>query len=289
MFHRWLPYGSVVLFLFFLAGCDTNTLDDDTTGDDDTSGDDDSGDDGTGDDAVFCEAGAKTGEAGHTDGLTNDGGLVFNVRTPDDYDPTIGHPLVMVYSPAGGDEDITEQFTGLTPDATDRGYVIAYADHVTPDSWDAIIDLGTIPGEIIELWCIDEERVYITGHSDGGSIATLLGGVDDLMEPRPAAIAPSAAGASGDFLESLDCPAPLPVMVLHSSGDTLFEGMGAEAVAWWSGCSSCAGTLDPLADGCVPYESCDDGVEIQYCEGTAAHGVWPDLNDSMLDFFERNP
>lgn len=29
----------------------------------------------------------------------------------------------------------------------------------------------------------------------------------------------------------------------------------------------------------------DDGVQIQYCEGTASHGTWPGLNDSMMDFF----
>lgn len=40
------------------------------------------------------------------------------------------------------------------------------------------------------------------------------------------------------------------------------------------------------ANGCVVYEGCAGGVEVQSCEGTGSHGSWPSIKKAMLDFFD---
>jgi polyhydroxybutyrate depolymerase len=202
------------------------------------------------------------------------------VRPPPTYDATQAHPLVMVYAPAGANASQTEGFTKLTPDAHARGWIIAYVDHISPTST-AVADDAALIGE---KWCVDPARIYLTGHSDGGSIATLVALVTDLA---PTAIAPSAAGANAMFLNGQLCPAPVPVMVLHSSNDQLFPGFGAEAADYWQACNECQPAGPPQADGCVVYGGCAAGVEVQYCEGSGSHGTWPPLNESMLAFFDR--
>lgn len=234
-----------------------------------------------------CEPGSKPGATGNTDGLASPAGVPFNVRVPTDYDPTVGHPLLMVYSPAGATEFDTELFTGLTPDGLEAGYIVAYADWRSPQYSVYVADLGKIPGEIAEQWCVDENRIYLTGYSDGGTMASLMV-IWEQVDPVPAAFAPSAAGVSAAYLASQTCPPPIPVMVLHSSGDTLFPGYGAQAAAWWAECNGCDPDPGaPLPDGCEPYTGCDEGVEVRYCEGTGAHGYWQDLNQSMIEFFDR--
>jgi polyhydroxybutyrate depolymerase len=239
-----------------------------------------------------CEVGSKTGAAGETDGLETEDSIVYNVRAPEDYDATVAHPLIVVYAPAGGDPESTERFTGLSDDALDAGYVIAYADHYSPTSTRVIEKLAGIPADVSAKWCIDQDRIYLTGHSDGGSITAVIA-IMEMLKPAPAAVAPSAAGVDQSWVETAGCPEPLPVMVMHSAGDTLFpesKGFGAAVAAWWAACDQCdAKPGAPLADGCLPYENCTAGTEVLFCEGSGQHGVWPNLNDSMMGFFGRHP
>jgi len=275
-----------IVLLLALASCAWSCSEE--SGSEADSGAPDGGEpDGGGYEPPTCAPGAKPGEAGSTDGLASSTGTPYNVRVPEDYDPTVGHPLLMVYSPAGATEFDTEMFTGLTPDGLAAGYIVAYADWRSPQYDAYVADLGSIPALIAEQWCVDENRVYLTGYSDGGTMASLMVLWEE-AQPVPAAFAPSAAGVNGAYLSPQPCPPPIPVMVLHSSGDTLFPGFGAQAAAWWAECNGCtAGPGEPAADGCVAYTGCVEEVEVQYCEGTGAHGYWQDLNESMIQFFER--
>ena len=78
---------------------------------------------------VHCEAGTRTGEPGAVNGESTGEGIKYNIRTPLNYDPTIAHPLLMVYSPAKSNRAKTEKLTGLTLKATTAGFIVAYADH----------------------------------------------------------------------------------------------------------------------------------------------------------------
>lgn len=233
----------------------------------------------------------RPGPAGATDGLETTTGIAFSVRTPPDYDPTVAWPLVVVYAGAGGDPQRMEVTTGLTDDATAAGFVIAYADHRSPTSEEVITALAGVPLAVADTWCIDPERTRMTGHSDGGSVTSVIA-IWELLSPAPAAVAPSAAGVDAGWVGASACPPPLPVMVMHSADDTLFpveEGFGGAVAAWWAACDACDPTPGPpSSDGCIQYSDCADDTEVLYCEGHGPHASWPDLNGPMLAFFSRH-
>ncbi len=231
-----------------------------------------------------CHTGARGGRAGASDGEVSAEGLQYHLRTPSNYDATVAHPLLMVYAAAGQSGHASERMTGLTPAATAAGFVVVYADH-RPLSIPAIEQLGTIPGSVANKWCIDETRVYVTGHSDGGTAALALA-VLDKTKTVPAAIAPSAAGWTGKDLDAYRCPAPIPVMVMHGANDRLFPGWGTQTSAWWAECNGCGvAKTKKVEGGCVAYQGCKSGGATLYCEGAGSHRDWSNLNRMMLEFF----
>ncbi len=206
------------------------------------------------------------------------------VKTPANYDPTRAHPLIVVYAPRFVSRTLSERFVGLTHDATAEGFLIAYADSRTL-SPPAIDDLGTVPERIALRWCVDERRVFFTGHSDGGTVSTALA-VLGKAPLAPAAIAPSAAGFRREDLEGYACPPPLSVMVLHNRDDGLFPGYGAGAASWWVKCNGCeVERPEKREDGCVSYPACASGVTTLDCESEGSHLDWPARNRALLDFF----
>jgi polyhydroxybutyrate depolymerase len=233
-------------------------------------------------DAAACES--KSGVAGATDGERTAKGVQFNVRTPANYDSTYAHPLLVVFAPAGNSAAASEHLTGLTTMATTAGYVVVYPTHVR-NSIPVIEDFSTISSLVANNWCIDESRIYLTGHSDGGTVALAIALLDRTRH-IPAAIAPSAAGFTRKDLAEFNCPAPLPVMIMHSAKDELFPGFGTEAAAWWAACNQCDSTPQKAGDnGCVIFPNCAGGVTTQYCEGTEPHENWPALTQPIIDFF----
>ncbi|MGR9074208.1 MAG: poly(3-hydroxybutyrate) depolymerase [Gammaproteobacteria bacterium] len=238
----------------------------------------------TGADASRCAPGSRSGSSGATYGETSSDGIKYNVRTPLNYNPGVAHSLLMVYAPARANRARTEAMTGLTADATAAGFIVAYADHPEFSSTTAL-QLGAIPGLIAEKWCIDEQRIFLTGHSDGATVSMALG----LMSAKkdfPTAIAPSAAGFNYPELSKHDCPAPLSVMVMHSAKDRLFPGYGAESAGWWAVCNDCDPIPDKLDNGCIEYPNCRNGVKTWFCEGDKPHPQWPAMNRSILEFFK---
>ena len=237
--------------------------------------------------ALRCDSGTKPGTAGASNDEKTSAGIRYMVKTPINYDASIAHPLLMVYAPARTNRYESEDFMHLTQVATSAGFIVAYADHrtMTPETIEVLAD---IPGEIEKKWCIDKKRIFLTGHSDGGTTAmgiAFLNGAKHI----PAAIAPSAAGIRGEDLKEYSCPNPLPVMVMHSSQDTLFPGYGKEAIQWWATCNGCE-TASPVkdADGCVTYRGCKNNVTTRYCEGTGTHPEWPENNKAIIDFFRSS-
>jgi len=230
-----------------------------------------------------CEPGTKPGNAGSSKDEQTSAGIRYMVKTPANYNSNIAHPLLMVYAPGGRNRYESEDYMYLTQAGTAAGFVVAYADHRTMTS-KAIEELAEIPGLIEKKWCIDKKRIFLTGHSDGGTVAmgiAFLAGTKHI----PAAIAPSAVGIRGDDLKEQSCPGPLPVMVMHSSRDTHFPGYGKETIQWWAACNGCD-TAGPVrdGDGCVTYASCKNNVTTRYCEGTGTHPEWPGNNKAIIDF-----
>ena len=239
-----------------------------------------------------CAPGAKVGAAGKTDELLTERGIRYHVRTPLNYDNQIAHPLMMVFSPGDRSGLGTEWFTKLTTAGTREGFIVVYADNRPrkipvsnrPLAKEWILELGTIPSLVATRWCIDPDRVFLTGHSNGGTISVALALLEE-SPLRPTAIAPSAAGFRGEDLKPFACPVPLPVLVMHSKNDKLFRGYGTETIQWWKQCNHCSDKTQSLGAGCTSFLECKDKVSTIYCEGDKNHGVWPQKNGQIISFF----
>jgi len=211
------------------------------------------------------------------------GRLSYRVRAPANYEARFAHPLLVVYSAAGASAGQTERYTRLTSAATSRGFIVAYVDH-RPMSLNNVVDLGGVSRSVAERWCIDRQRVYLAGHSDGGTVATALA---LLASTRSAVsgIAVSAAGFRKRDLQQMQCRSPIPVMVMHGTQDTLFPGWGREAAQWWVHCNGCAApAADPDPSGCVAYSNCAGAAPVLYCEGPQSHLEWPGLEARVVEF-----
>lgn len=236
------------------------------------------------DSTIRCDPGIKPGGAGASNDERTSAGIRYMVKTPVNYNSSIAHPLIMIYAPGGKNRYESENYMYLTQEATATGFIVAYADH-RQMSTKTIEELAEIPGLIEMKWCIDKKRIFLTGHSDGGTVAT---GIAFLTGTKhiPAAIAPSAVGIRGEDLKEYHCPNPLPVMVMHSSQDSLFPGYGKEAIQWWAACNGCdTASPEKDADGCFTYKGCKNNVATRYCEGTGRHTEWPGKNKAIISFF----
>ncbi|PCJ12147.1 MAG: poly(3-hydroxybutyrate) depolymerase [Gammaproteobacteria bacterium] len=233
-----------------------------------------------------CQGQVKTALAGHTSNQKTPLGFRFSVKTPSNYQASFPHPLLVVYAPSIGGS-LMEKFVGLTRVATQTGYIIAYVDGKSL-SLKSIVELGQVPLEIANHWCINPQRIYFTGHSDGGTVSSALVFLEE-SPVTPRAIAPSAAGINGQEFEKMQCPIPTSIMVMHNKDDSHFPGFGQQAANWWAQCNQCDTTFSPTdTEQCVRYDNCPSNIETLYCEGQGGHIRWPRLNQEMIRFFERN-
>jgi polyhydroxybutyrate depolymerase len=153
--------------------------------------------------------------------------------------------------------------------------------------------------------CIDLDRVYATGMSNGGMLAHRLGCA---MSDRFAAIAPVA----GTLAKGFNCAPELPISLMHIHGDNdiyvrvdgkqssdgyLYEAID-DVVGKWADKTSqhCATQTTPYptsADGiksmrCEQRADCATGAEVVSCGWQGGH-VWPAFGrDVIWNFFNRH-
>jgi len=238
--------------------------------------------------AKACPTGAVSGDPGVADGISTTSGIQFNVRTPANYHGNYAHPLLVVFSPAGFSARTTEDFTGLTTAATAAGFIIAYVNSY-PLNVELIPRMAEVPKAVSERWCVNARRIYFTGHSAGGTIASALAFLPQ-SHGLAAGIAPSSAGVRGSDMQAYQCPPPLKVLIFHGAKDHLFPGYGREMASWWARCNGCeAQASSSVGSGCIEYHGCRQGGETIYCEGDHGHMQWPDRNMQLLKFFADSP
>jgi polyhydroxybutyrate depolymerase len=236
--------------------------------------------------AAACSPGSRTGHADLTDNLQTSDRLTLAVRTPSDYDPTRAYPLLVVFPPAGFKRRQSEAFYDLTTEATRRGFIVAYSDHIGL-SPTAVSQQAKVAATVASFFCVDEASIAYLGHSDGGLMAEGIPAYVPKASSSPHSIVASAAGITSEELATMGCPSIPAVLIVHSRTDERFPDFGRGAAAYWGRCAACApANLDALADGCLDFSGCAGGRRVTYCETSPPHKRWPSMNAAMLDFIQ---
>lgn len=234
------------------------------------------------------------------------------VDLPAGYDGTTPLPLVLNFHGLLMDANLQRVYTGMSGAANARGWIAVHPD-AHQGSWN-LLPGSPDPGFVAALLdaieaevCVDVDRVYATGLSNGGFFSYTLGCT---LADRIAAIAPVAGSDSNVFCAP---GRPVPLLHLHGTGDLIVAYGGGllypsapDAVADWAdevnGCAA-----EPVVTFDAPGVTCETRAcgpddEATLCTLPGAGHVWPgaapipllpgstdaiDANTAILDFFDR--
>ncbi|MEZ4401231.1 MAG: PHB depolymerase family esterase [Kofleriaceae bacterium] len=247
------------------------------------------------------------------------------VHVPAAYDPTRPTPLVLDFHGYSMTATSQEALTRLPAKADAAGFVVVHANGTgAVQGWNAgaccgtaastgVDDVGFVDALLAELearLCVDPDRVYATGFSNGGFLAHRL--ACERAEVF-AAIAP-VSGVLG--IPACAPSRPVPVLHVHGTADTVVPYAGSAALGFasvattidgWVARNGCTtGPTEVFAQGdttCVSYGGCAGGADVELCTITGGGHTWPgggpfpgghqstDLaaTDALWDFFVAHP
>ncbi len=253
----------------------------------------------------------KVGETGTFERTLVSGGWTrsYLLHVPETYDATKPVPLVLNFHGLLKSGSYQQDYTGMSDKADEEGFIVAYPDGIE-SSWNAGIccppattlqvdDVGfarDLVAALSEAYCIDADRVYATGSSNGGMLAHRLGcEAADVF----AAIAPASA-----YLAVDDCDPGRPVPVIQTQGtaDPVVPYWTAKASnAFWASNNLCGATYPYYHEGgatCYAFDGCAEGATVAFCEVKGMGHTWPsddgnvdwiDATDMFWAFFEAHP
>ena len=272
--------------------------------------------------SAACPSGAL-GAGEHRVSLMHGGrSRAFIIYVPRGYDNARHVPLVVNYH--GATSNAVQQqrtFSQMNPKADKEGFVVVYPDGVG-NSWNAGACCGeaqsaqvddvdftrALVGHVKEKLCIDPNRIYATGFSNGGRMAYRLGcELADIF----AAIAPVAGTKSfPDLNGSSGCKPVRPVSLIDFMGtaDPRIEAQPRQ-VSEWARLNECKDQRprESYRKGrhfCATYAQCKEGTRVTYCVVAEGGHCWPgsypcllgntsrpeelSANDLMWDLFEQS-
>src|SRR5262245_33526480 len=207
------------------------------------------------------------------------------VHIPATVDPMQPTPVVLNFHGLTMNAGWQADMTRMIAKSDAAGFIAVHADGTgTPRGFNAgdccdpaassgvdeIALVGAILDELEATTCLDRDRVYSTGFSNGGFLSHRLGCE---LSDRIAAIAP-VSGVMG-----MDACAPtraVPVMQIHGTDDLLvaYDGGGlsgfrsvADTIADWAARNGCppgapAQTFQQGDATCLTQEGCTDGADV---------------------------
>jgi polyhydroxybutyrate depolymerase len=260
------------------------------------------------------------------------------VRIPAGYSSKSKLALILNLHGSGSTASAEEQFSGMDATADAGHFIVAYPQALIPDGtgydWNIpgvplysgkfppagapsdVAFLTTLVRDLAGRYCIALSRVYATGVSGGGRMASQLGCDASSVF---AAIAPVAG-----LRYPSPCPAsrPVPVIAFHGTADTIdpFGGFGygswtysvPAAAQMWAGHDHCAAgprTTARRGYRLTRYTACSGGTQVELYALTGEGHEWPDgpvmpkvitsvlgpqsdavsANALMWDFFRAHP
>ena len=204
-------------------------------------------------------------------------------------------PLVVALHGAGGSGPWMESYTGLSRLGDRTGFIVAYPTASgSPARWNFAGGSGRAPDDVafirdllaalVSRTCVDPNRVYATGVSNGGGMAARLGCE---LSDRLRAIAPVAGGYS--TLPPCSPVRPVSVLEIHGTGDHVvpYGGRGAghagdvlRFVRGWAKRDRCprhaARSAPARAVRRLIWAPCDKGTVVEHLRLLGGEHEWSD-------------
>jgi polyhydroxybutyrate depolymerase len=253
-------------------------------------------------------------------GLYHDGGeRQYLLAVPEGYDGTEAVPLLFSFHGHGGDAVGHEANTSLAAAGAARGFVVVTPTGLgDPARWnldrrpDGPDDHGFVRALLAHLdrtLCLDPDRTYLAGHSNGSGFAGLLA----CEEPQRFAGVAMVSGTAPPTCPDGVAPATL---VIAGTDDATVPYLGGpvgdvpEVVAGYAERYGCAPPVEAEPQPGIEqvrYEPCRDGGAVVLDTVVGGVHVWPgsrnaieqadgseagrafSATDEVLDFFEQHP
>jgi polyhydroxybutyrate depolymerase len=231
----------------------------------------------------------------------------FRLYLPAGYDPSRPTPLVMNFHGFGGNGFLQERYAHMQEEAEKSGFIAVAPDGTQePPRWHIYARLEDRYGEDFDFvrdlvdhlgaqLCLDRNRIYAAGISNGGGMSSLLGcELNDVI----AAIAPVA----GSPFPGPACRGkqPMPVVAFHGTDDPLvpFEGgrsgrfgLAGRGVrdnmrSWaeHNGCNLALKSERIAGDVLLEtYTGCKDGADVQLYVVEGGGHTWPGAHPEIRD------
>jgi polyhydroxybutyrate depolymerase len=169
----------------------------------------------------------------------------YRLHVPPSYDPVAPWPVVLSFHGYSQSAEQQERYSGLNPLANQKGFIVVTPDgSSSPKGWnivgvydengvDDVAFVRQLMAGLSTQLCVDQNRIFATGHSNGGEMAAQLAcAAPDLIA--------SAAPVSGAVWQG--CPGrPVPIVTFQGTADknVLYEWSSAAMNAWGqhNGCS----------------------------------------------------
>lgn len=207
----------------------------------------------------------------------------YILALPPAYDPNKQYPLVFAWHGRGGDGALARLYFKVEEAAKGQAifvypYGLPLADMQNQTGWDldpgnedfAFFDalLADLNGRL----CVDQQRIFSTGHSFGGYMSNQLGCYrGDVLR----AIGLVAGGGPFGL-----CSGQVAAWLAHGTGDQVVPYTeGVKSHDHWSAANNCSGPGDAVDPApCVADAGCDAGEPVVWCSHSEpdfnGHG-WP--------------
>jgi polyhydroxybutyrate depolymerase len=201
-----------------------------------------------------------------------------------------GHraPLILALHFASGTGAQMEQATRYTPEAARSGFAVAYPTASQNNFWSIDGDLDKLAktlDAVEKVACIDPSRVYVSGISNGGFMATVLA---CRMAGRIAAAALFAPGVTG--IGGCSPSRPISVLEVHGTSDPIVPYRDIPGfVAGWAkrdGCSSRSTAQRRSATVTIfRWPGCRGGAQVEHLRLTGGKHIelLPQLRAARVD------
>jgi polyhydroxybutyrate depolymerase len=196
-------------------------------------------------------------------------------------------PLLVALHFASGTGAEMEQATRYTPQARRSGFVVAYPTASAGNFWQSgdVDKLAATIDAIQRTACIDPRRVYLSGISNGGTLANEAA---CRMADRVAAVALFAPGMGGED----DCrpSRPMPLLEIHGTADPIVPyGAVPAFLAGWARRDGCSAAPRSQALGGpvtrATWPGCDGGAVVEHLRLDGGHHIelLPELREAGVD------